>query len=405
VNIPVDHAKLSPVSTYLERIERLVPDIEKDADVSEIQTHLTDNVVSKLRAAGLYSLLLPAELGGAELPHVDAMRILEKLAYVDGSTGWSVMVNNSLATLMALFISDAGAAQIFAGRPDVTVSGNGVPRGTARPVEGGYMIKGQWAYGSGIHFAEWIHSGCFLLGPDGEMVMMPNGQPRMLIAHHPRSTIELKGNWDVLGLRATGSYDYVLRDVEELFVPSDMCYMFEAEETLRGTIQGSIGLVGYTAWGHTTFILGATRRMLDETAKLARNRVDVFGKMMDSPTFKYEFALAEARFRASRAFAYEAWQSVADTFAKDERASAEQVTMIKLALRHTHDVASDVATFCHRAARGASLRPGILQRCYRDIHAATQHVLMADEVIQECGRVLLGGTGAGAKWGVFGVEG
>ena len=50
-------------------------------------------------------------------------------------------------------------------------------------------------------------------------------------------------------------------------------------------------------------------------------------------------------------------------------------------------------------------RSGVLQRCYRDIHAATQHILLADEVVQECGRVLLGGTKPDAKWNVFGVEG
>jgi alkylation response protein AidB-like acyl-CoA dehydrogenase len=392
------------LAEYRTRIEALLPLIEAEAETAEQQTHLTDEVVAQLREAGLYSLLLPASLGGAEIPHVEAMRLIERIAYTHGSAGWCVLVNNSLATLMALFISDDGAARIFAERPDVTVAGNGVPRGYARPVEGGYMIKGKWAYGSGIQHAEWIHSGCFLT--DGtDVVTMPNGQPRMVIFHHPRSTIELKGNWDVLGLRATGSYDYVLKDVEELFVPDTLCYAFEMEEVQRGGLQGSIGLVGYTAWAHTTFILGVTRRILDELVALAQKRVDLFGRMIDGATFKFEFAGAEARYRSARAFAYDSWQSIADSVAAGEHASVEQITLIKLALRHAHDVASEVATFCHRAARGASLHQGVLQRCYRDIHSATQHVLLADEVVQECGRVLLGGIGPNAKWNVFQVDG
>jgi len=68
-------------------------------------------------------------------------------------------------------------------------------------------------------------------------------------------------------------------------------------------------------------------------------------------------------------------------------------------------VISDVGTFAHRAARGASLHNGIMQRFYRDIHSGTQHILMADEIVQECGRVYLGAVGADAKWGVFGVDG
>jgi alkylation response protein AidB-like acyl-CoA dehydrogenase len=396
--------RISRLSEFNARIDALLPLIEADAERAEEQTHLTDEVVAGCRQAGLYSLLLPAELGGAELTHVEAMKLVERVAYAHGSTGWCVGVNNSLGTLMSLFISDEGAQTIYGEKPDVTVAGNGVPRGTARPVEGGYMIKGKWAYGSAIQHAEWIHSGCFIMDGD-QMATFPDGTPRMIITHHPRDTIELRGNWDVLGLRATGSYDYVLKDMDELFVPSSLCYTFEMETPQRGGPQGAVGLVGYTAWVHTTVIMGMTRRILDELVKVARNRRDLFGLMMDGASFKFQFAGMEARFRAARAFAYESWQSIADGVAAGQPISVEQIALIKLALRHTHDVASDVATFCHRAARGASLHKGVLQRCYRDIHSATQHVLMADEVVQECGRVLLGGCGEGAKWSVFQVNG
>jgi alkylation response protein AidB-like acyl-CoA dehydrogenase len=170
-------------------------------------------------------------------------------------------------------------------------------------------------------------------------------------------------------------------------------------------LQGSLGLVGYTAWAHTTWALGVGRRMLDELIKHARTKSDAFGKLSESPTFKFQFAQAEAKFRSARAFAYEGWTSIADSFAAGERASTEQIALIKLALRHVHDVISEVGTFAYRSARGTSLHDGIMQRFYRDIHSGTQHILLADEVVQECGRTLLGLTGPNAKWGVFGVDG
>src|SRR3546814_12595957 len=77
------------------------------------------------------------------------------------------------------------------------VAGNGIPRGFARPVDGGYMIRGNWAYGSGIQHAEWIHSGCIVMR-DGKVSKLPNGQTEIVIAHHPRDRVELKGNWEVL---------------------------------------------------------------------------------------------------------------------------------------------------------------------------------------------------------------
>ena len=73
-------------------------------------------------------------------------------------------------------------------------------------------------------------------------------------------------------------------------------------------------------------------------------------------------------------------------------------------MRHLHDVLSDVATFAHRTARGASLRDGILQRGYRDAHSGTQHILLADEIVAECGRVLLGTTGSTARWTLVGIK-
>lgn len=80
------------------------------------------------------------------------------------------------------------------------------------------------------------------------------------------------------------------------------------------------------------------------------------------------------------------------------------MTMVKLTLRHVHDVVSETATFAHRAARGASLHNTVMQRCYRDIHAGTQHILMADQIVEECGRALLGITDPAAGWTVFGVN-
>ena len=66
---------------------------------------------------------------------------------------------------------------------------------------------------------------------------------------------------------------------------------------------------------------------------------------------------------------------------------------------------SEVGTFAYRAARGASLRNTVMQRFYRDIHSGTQHILMADQIVEEAGRALLGLPGPDAQWSVFGVVG
>ena len=74
-------------------------------------------------------------------------------------------------------------------------------------------------------------------------------------------------------------------------------------------------------------------------------------------------------------------------------------------MRNIHEVVSDVCTFAHKAGGGVSLRPSVLQRCYRDIHAGTQHILLSDQIMQDCGKVLLGMTPETSEWTILGVKG
>lgn len=386
-----------------EAAERLIPLIEAEADASEQAQHQSDKVVAALRQAGLYAMLLPRDLGGGELDFVDAMRIVERLAWADGSAGWCTMVAGVMAASAGSFLSDAGAHLIYGKGADVTLAGNGVPRGYARRVEGGYRIKGHWAYGSGITHAEWVHSGCFIVDGSGKPMTNQDGSPEIVLMHHPKDTIELRGNWDVLGLRGTGSFDYVQKG-DEVFVPEATTYSFDAETPRRGGTQYRVGLVGFTAWGHTSWALGVGRRALDEIARLARERADVFGLLADSPSFRKSFAEAEAKYRAARAFVYESWTGVRDSSARGIAPALEQIALLRLAMRHIHDVLSDVTTMAHRYSRGVSLRASTLQRAYRDAHAGTQHLLLADEIELECAKVLLRTTKPGARWTMFGVR-
>jgi alkylation response protein AidB-like acyl-CoA dehydrogenase len=222
--------------------------------------------------------------------------------------------------------------------------------------------------------------------------------------HHPKDTVKLTGNWETLGLRGTGSYDYTIRD-GEIFVPHHMTYKFDGAAKYRGGPQYGVGLVGLTAWGHTSWAIGVGRRALDEINRLANERHDVFGLMADSITFRKSYAEAEAKYRSARAFVYESWNDLGHAMAAGDPADVKQIALIRLAMRHIHDVISEVSTFAHKTSRGVSLRNSRLQTAYRDIHSGTQHLLLADEIQTECARALLGRTGPQATWAMFGVKG
>lgn len=390
-----------PVQDFLDAAALAAPLIERRATEAEQARHQSQDVVEALRQAGLYRLLLPRALGGEETRFVDALRTVERLAYADGSAGWCAMVANVAAASVGAYLPDGGAQRVFATGPDVLIAGQGVPRGQARRTDGGYLVRGSWSYGSGIYFADLIHCGCLLMDGDKPQVG-PDGVPVSMLVHFGPEEISLLDNWDTLGLRGTGSFDYALRSAE-IFVPEDMCYLYAADTPLRGANRYSVGLIGFTTWGHSGWALGMGRRILDEMANLARGKKGPFGLLGDGAAFRQAFADAEARYRSARAFCYESWADLDRVLDTGERAGLDQIALVRIAMRHLHDVLSKVATFAHRAAGGVSLRPGVLQRCYRDAHSGTQHVLLADEIYQEGGRVLLGLTGEGARWGIFGV--
>lgn len=387
--------------TLRQRIDELAPLIEREADAAEAARHMTTPVYTALLESGLWHMRTPRALGGAELNWSESLELAEAVARIDGSTGWCLMVAGVQHGSCGSLISDEGCAAVFAEGTSTNIAGQGIPRGIAHSVDGGYMIRGSWSYGSGIYHANWIHSGCVLMDGDAP-VTDAHGHPVVLITYVPREDIVLGDNWDVLGLRGTGSYDYALN--EEIFVPAERAYVYSKNTVERGGHAYALGIVGFTAWGHTAFALGVGRHALDEVATIAREKAGPFGILADSPSFQEKYARAEARYRATRALVYETWGDLDATLAAGGQPTVEQIALIKLAFRHAHEVMSDVCTFAYNGGGGVALRKSTLQRCYRDLHAGLQHVLLADQIMADCGKVLMGHAPADAEFQLLGLQ-
>src|SRR5512132_3224930 len=78
-------------TTLLEAAHALRPLIEDSADQIEQDCQLTEPVVEALASAGLFTMLVPRELGGAQVDPLTYVRVVEEIARADGSTGWCVM--------------------------------------------------------------------------------------------------------------------------------------------------------------------------------------------------------------------------------------------------------------------------------------------------------------------------
>ena len=130
-------------------------------------------VVDALRDAGVFHLLAPRAVGGAEIEPLTFLRVVEEVSYADGSAGWCTMIGGCYGIFGGM-LPPEGAREIF-GDPATISAGNFRPdKGVARSVDGGYRVSGRWELASGSSHAGWYIAGAMLVR-DGEPLMGADG--------------------------------------------------------------------------------------------------------------------------------------------------------------------------------------------------------------------------------------
>jgi len=321
--------------------------------------------VDALRAAGLFGIMSPKELGGAELPLLDTIDVFAEVARADGSAGWCLMASASTTAYFGAYGGDAFVHEMFADGPPLA-AGQFAPNGTAVAAEDGFRITGNYQFGSGIHYAEWVGAGVLTQATE------EGDAPQYLFTVVPKDRITLRGNWDVLGLTSTASWDYGIHDI---FVPEGSTFLFAAPTRRRGGPMFDLGVITLTAAGHTGFALGVVRRALDELMAIAKTKVrmgsGVFLK--DDERFLEALGRLESRSRAAHAWVSEAFAQAERGALETQQANPVDCNLVRQATVHLTQEAADIVRQAYLLVGTTALRDGALQRCFRDIHAGSQH--------------------------------
>ena len=367
----------------------LAPLFTANAADNEARGSLNDATIAALRDGGFLGMWVPRCFGGAEAWPTQALEVIEALCYGDASAGWVLMAAQVAMGSAAAYLPPDTAKQLF-GAAHPIIAGQGAPNGRADVVPGGFRLTGRWRYGSGLLHAEYIHTGGLVFENGTQRALPGTDRPDVRIFILPVREAELLGNWDVLGLRATGSVDYAITDV---FVPEEYTHLQSADIARSGGDLYRLTITGIGGICHTGFALGTGRRMLDELAAVARSdegRPSVLPQRGGGESFHDQFGAAEARLRSARAFAYEAWRDVEATLKRGKPPTTRQTTLCRLALNHATTSIAEVCNFAYSWGGGVALRYGTLQRCFRDMHSGTQHVTTSPNILRECARELLG---------------
>lgn len=373
---------LAPIDLILSA--RAIASTLKDLSAAnEAAGALVPEVVATLHEHRMFGMWTPKALGGSEMPPMQSLEVVETLAAADPSTAW-VMMAGSLATGTAgAYLADEAVAEIFAGPQIPIVAGQGTRPGRAVRDGTGYRLSGDWNFASGMKHAQWIHT----LG-----IVEGTGEPLIFVL--PTDQATFTDNWDVMGLRATGSIDYTIDDVH---VPATFTHPGSTTTPRRGGALYGVGIIHLAIIGHSAWAIGVSRRMLDELSALVNSRGGRAGALGSNSHFLSLFGEAEAQWHAARSFVYATWAEIEQQLAEEGHPRHASQTRARLALYHATWTAERISNLVYRAAGTSALRSGTLQQLYRDMHAGTQHITSGPGVVEACGRDLVGVSGR-ASW-------
>ena len=191
------------------RARALFPLLRGGARRADDDRHLLPEMVEAVTAAGLVRTLVPRRWGGSELDLTTHMEIAIELGRAYGSMGWvgSFLIDHPF--ILAHFNEEAQQDVWGTGGPDARISTSFVPVGRVVRAPGGWSLTGDWAWASGVAYADWI-----MLGG-----MVPSGRddhPEYRLFLVPTSELKIVDTWYSAGLRGSGS-DNV--EADAVFVP------------------------------------------------------------------------------------------------------------------------------------------------------------------------------------------
>jgi indole-3-acetate monooxygenase len=359
------------LNELLGEVDSITSILAEHAPLSEKLGHLDAPSMEAVRSTRLLRMFCPRELGGLESDPATAALVLEALARIDGSASWTIGILGSSALFAGPYLPAAATPQIYA-KSVPPMAGSFLPKGQAEPVAGGYRVKGRWPFASGIHHADWVLAGVFVPGQP-----QPAGARLVVL---PRDEVVIHDNWQVAGLRGTGSCDF---SIENMFVPDEMtCALMDLflGKAIRGGAAVRLGLPAGVASFHIGIPLGIARRALDEITGQAIEKGRGFppSPLHTHPHFQFALGKAEIELASARALAL---QLLSELYAETQAGGTPpppRQAEARATAAYVTEVAQHVTSIAFQAAGGGALfEANPLQRCFRDVFAAGQHFVVS----------------------------
>lgn len=397
-----------PESPYLSEVGRrmrdevlgLLPLLRAHAAEGEALGELAPQTLQAVHRAGVFKITIPIELGGSALGARDTAEVVKALGQGDASAGWLVIVSS--AAKNALGFDERARDEVFAGIDEwvgpimfgATVFAPKV--GDGRKVDGGYMVKGKWSFGSGSKHAAWGTIGFEYDDPQ-------TGERRRGMGILSRDQYSIVDDWHVMGLQATNSNS--VRADEEVFVPDYRVVhtneLPQRNDALRGAYSGlafqhsPIGGMVATTCAFAALAVGIAEGAFDAFLEQAAKRPPFnlpYKAMSDMASIQVVAGKARAVINAANAVLWRHADEIDRRAMGGEEFAPWDEPEITMDLVHQiHECLRVVDSFLLALGSSAVSLSNPIQRAVRDIHVVATHgAFRVDPMAEINGRALFG---------------
>ena len=370
----IDKPAERPTGKPAELDEVLLARVRAGGDASDAKRNPNRGVLVEMGRRGLMRMLVPEELGGLGRHPAEFIEFTHRVSYEHPSAGWVAMTCNEEAEIFAAHLEHETVSGFYAMHPDVVIAGSGVPRGIARPVDGGWKVNGRWTFVSGCTGADWWVVANVVDGT------LPKQVCHVLV---PADQACVEDTWHTVGLRGTGSHDVVLTD---LFVPNDRAAVVENYSLPKPNEHPFYRLPSGLRFPFpkTGVASGIARRAIDEFAALADTKTPLFAR-------SELVARAEALLGAGRAFVADQLDRLWETASAGGEITPQQHARARLACSWSvQNCIAAVETLVTAAGSTANFTASPLGALLNDVRAVAGHFMVGSYQMDTAGRVLLG---------------
>jgi len=365
----------------------LAPLARRAALDTERDRRLADELVEELRRSGVFRLCVPRTIGGVEGHVLDLLAAVEAVARGDGSAGWCAAIGATSGAL-ATYLPEPAAREVY-GDPGVISGGVFAPLGRATPVGDGYRVSGRWPFASGVNHCDWLMGGC-LVEEAGGVRQLPDGSPDVRLMLFAAGDVEVIDTWTVAGLCGTGSHDIA---VDALEVPADRSASLLTDAPRHDGPLYAFPVFGLLALGIAAVALGIAAAAIDELIGLAGAKTPQGARrpLAQRASAQASVARAGTAVDAARALVREEVTRAWDLAEREGEVPMENRGALRGAATHAVSAAAGAVTAMYEAGGGSAIyESSPLQRYLRDIHVATQHMIVGPATWELAGRVRLG---------------